>query len=361
MSAERGAVRAALLGAIALLAAASADARPSRMSRAFGAGELTGLDASIVYVREDAGRRQVFVARADGTSERAITSGPHDHYPADVSRDGAALAIIGASGDDEESHRETLTLVDLRGDAAPRVRASAARVRNAVFSPDGASVAFEADGTLDGVPGAFRDVFVTGARGTDAPRRLTRGDGAFEPAFAADGASVFTTESDRDGAELHRRGAGDARVTCARGDDFAPRPSPDGARLAFVSARDGEDHVYVATPDGDGARRALDGAGEERDAEWSRDGSRLALVKRGPTGDRVLVWDAVTGRVTAVARGAPGALEGPTFSPDGQYVAYTSRERDGTTDLFVARADGSAARRLFASRATRFRPRWARD
>ena len=74
------------------------------------------------------------------------------------------------------------------------------------------------------------------------------------------------------------------RITFGPKRDTAPVWSPDGARLAFVSDRDGKAQVHVLDFGGGEARKvtdAPDGAGEPR---WSPDGSLLlysAKVREG--------------------------------------------------------------------------------
>src|SRR5882672_2145242 len=51
--------------------------------------------------------------------------------------------------------------------------------------------------------------------------------------------------------------------------DTQPQPSPDGAKLAFVSDRSGSRALYIANADGSHAREVLDRAAN---VTWSPDG-----------------------------------------------------------------------------------------
>src|SRR5206468_12734902 len=63
------------------------------------------------------------------------------------------------------------------------------------------------------------------------------------------------------------------------GPDDTPRIFPDGARLAFISARDGEPQVYVANLDGSAVRKVTGlAAGVQSPLIVSPDGSRVAFV-----------------------------------------------------------------------------------
>jgi dipeptidyl aminopeptidase/acylaminoacyl peptidase len=73
-------------------------------------------------------------------------------------------------------------------------------------------------------------------------------------------------------------GSPQALITGEKADD-TPRWSPDGTRLAFISARDGDPQVYVADAAGSGVRQLtrLSG-GVQPPMVWSPDGRRLAFV-----------------------------------------------------------------------------------
>src|SRR2546425_10220397 len=72
------------------------------------------------------------------------------------------------------------------------------------------------------------------------------------------------------------------RFTTGPKRDTAPRWSPDGSRLAFVSERDTDKkpQLYVLRTDGGEPRRLTDLANGISDPVWSPDGTRLAFVAR---------------------------------------------------------------------------------
>ena len=99
-------------------------------------------------------------------------------------------------------------------------------------------------------------------------------------------------------------------------------------RLAF-SGYDGA--VYTMEPDGFGLKRLADGY----DPSWSPDGNRIAFSRlTGSYGSDVYVMDADGGNVTLVARNGYQ----PTWSPDGKQLAF------GCGGICVVNADGTGRR-----------------
>src|SRR5438270_9756649 len=141
---------------------------------------------------------------------------------------------------------------------------------------------------------------------------------------------------------------GEARELTTGGHDSAPRWSPDGRSLAFVSKRgDGPPQILVLPADGGEARTLTElplGAGEP---VWSPDGSAIAFAA-------AVALDSSGDDKKDASR--PVATSRLDYQADGAGVLRNVRQH-----LFVVDADGGAPRRLTSGDFFVSTPVWSPD
>ncbi|HEY8599442.1 MAG TPA: hypothetical protein VIL85_13475, partial [Thermomicrobiales bacterium] len=243
-----------------------------------------------------------------------------------------------------------------------------------------------------------------------------------DPQVSPDGSQVafVVTTIDADADDYRSRiwlvatdGAGKARPLTSGGKaDTAPRWSPDGRQLVFLSTRGGKPQLYIIDLAGGEARQLTtreDGAGE---AVWSPDGRRLAFAAtvKAEEGVAENKEDAKAGEPLRIERlryksdgrgfihgkaslesrrhlfvlDLPAAADGqpaearqltggdwdddqPVWSPDGAWLAFVSyREPDADrtlrADIWTVATDGNAApRKLTGSDGSASGPAWSPD
>jgi dipeptidyl aminopeptidase/acylaminoacyl peptidase len=187
------------------------------------------------------------------------------------------------------------------------------------------------------------------------------------------------------------------RMTTSTESETAPRWSPDGRWLAFLSSRPGKakgNQVWLLDPNGGEAQQFTDVKGRLTSYEWSPDGKRLLLVMADrdpndaadderPAGGaagagasakapkpividrykfkqdiqgyltqpaaRLYLFDVETRKAEALTEASLEAAS-PSWSPDGKWIAFMGRsgkdaERYNTSNVFVMEARAGAAPR----------------
>ena len=109
-------------------------------------------------------------------------------------------------------------------------------------------------------------------------------------------------------------------------------------KIAFSSTRDGNPEIYVMDGDGGNQTRLTDDPAYDTDPTWSPDGNRIAFVSTRDGGnDHIYVMD-FDGR-NLVKLTEELANRDPTWSPDGAKIAFT-RKKEGHWQIYVMDADG---------------------
>ncbi len=250
------------------------------------------------------------------------------------------------------------------------------------WSPDGTRIAFISDRT--GHP----EIFVMNADGSGVTQLTNSPEaGWWTPlSWSPDGTRLALARvpvnfpNDREGVEIYlvnADGSGTAFVTQNRFNDFTPKWSPDGQRIAFIGLRYTTSVLYTINLDGTGLLTLGVSGGRNADLhDWSPDGRRLAYfsvsrLRYGDYGDEIRIVNADGSDekvILTLDKPRRARYEGLAWSPDGTRLIFASDHEDNTEgylgglqQIYLLWADGSGLTRLTGAPANHTEPRWSPD
>ena len=149
--------------------------------------------------------------------------------------------------------------------------------------------------------------------------------------------------------------------------DGQPAWSPDGERIAFASARSGENQIYIMDADGEHLVQLTTDAQNDLPI-WLPDGGQIAF--RITDGLGLWWW-----RIIDLDKNEISQLTEPDYdfffqkqawSPDGNEIAYMSmveqeNRNDGASQIHVKNLDGSADRPVTGNLWANINPVWSPD
>ncbi|MBI2406674.1 MAG: PD40 domain-containing protein [Gemmatimonadetes bacterium] len=110
--------------------------------------------------------------------------------------------------------------------------------------------------------------------------------------------------------------------------------SPDGARIAFISDKTGEEELYVVDQMGDKAPEQLTNGGSAQrfGLQWSPDGKRIAFRDKD---GKLYYYSFDDKKVTTVASTVRGQIGDYEWSPKGGFLAFSIRGDNGNGQVFI--------------------------
>jgi TolB protein len=157
---------------------------------------------------------------------------------------------------------------------------------------------------------------------------------------------------------MARDGSNPQRLADVPGWD--PTWSPDGAQILFASNRSGPNQLWVMNLDGSDLRQVSDLPALRGRSDWSPQG--LIVTYSGQAWAREIFALHLDGSDQYQISPAGGNSQGPSFSPDGQWVAFTAYfdhpGDDHGCEIYIMRLDGTGLRRLTNNDYCDYQPRW---
>ena len=331
--------------------------------------------ATLAYVAEVDGYRQLFVRQMSGSGEQQLTQGRRDHIQPAWSPDGATIAFVrGASATGKLEPSEVDGYYFEGAELWTRALASGQETKlfdngfNPSYTPDGQHLAFDA------VLAGGQRVWVSDTRGRN-PRQVTSDSSEAvvhtQPRWSPDGSRLVFRRIEKLKSDIAVANAATQAVSRITDDyvlDLDPTWSPDGRSIYFSSSWGGGLNLWRVPVDPAGepagpAEQLTTGAGEDVQSTLHPDGRRLAFAVRGIHSD---LWRLPVSPETGRATGAPEPVLATTRvesrgvpSPDGRWMAFNS-DRAGEMNIWL-RDSAGGVRRITSGPGGDYQPMWAPD
>lgn len=274
------------------------------------AAEPTGRIAMTCQVFKEVSKEQICIVNADGSGYRRLTTEDDiRHYYPSLAPDGQSLVYSAYS--EQTKHFEIYEL-NLSSNESTVLTYAFGDLNAPEISPDGKTIAF------------------------------TR--------FFIDPEKPTTWLMNRDGTDL--RQVADVRA-------WDPTWSPDGSGILFASYVNYTSQLFIINVDGTGLHQVGNFPLLRGRSDWSPQG--LIVTYSGRPWQRELFIVNADGTAQHQISPEGGNSQGPSFSPDGEWMAFTAYfdiYNVQGCEIYIMRTDGTDLRRLTNNDYCDYQPRW---
>lgn len=304
------------------------------------------------------GKNEIYLMDADGSNVKRLTNNVADDGNPVWSPDGHRLLF-----DSERDGNREIYIMDADGGNQIRLTRNNAVDTTATWSPEGNLIAFASNRDTGPPYNPYNlDIYVMNADGSEVRRIVDDLEYDVGPQWSPDGRKILfmsARQGNFDVYEMNADGTNQRNLTADYDkSDGYPVWSIDGQNIAFSRRIEGKEQIFVMDPDGNNLKQVTHESANSALPCWSPDGSKLAF-HTDRDGNSEIYTISVDGELIQLTDDAADDLS-PEWSPDGTRIAFSSN-RNGKQHIYVMNADGSSLVQITNSHAEDTEPVWSPD
>lgn len=298
---------------------------------------------------------QVFIMDIDGKNVKRLTNDSNKYFYPQFSPDGSYIITYSQNGFNDEIYR-----MDINGDTLINLSNSPGNDNLPQFSPDGSKIVFTSD--RDG----NREIYIMNNDGSDQLRLTNNSLTDHSPQFSPDGMKIiFCSLTDypyaNDGYDIFTINIDGTNLTKLTPDnmyylnsaiigeggpnvlDAAPRYSPDGSKIIFMTSLANNYVIHMMNADGSNTSTIIDQAGGNFAPFFYPHGTWI-LFRSHRDGDFDLYQSDLDGDRQVRITNDTGHTYFAAFSDDGAKILYYSNIDENSHEyyhIYIANSDGS--------------------
>ena len=181
------------------------------------------------------------------------------------------------------------------------------------------------------------------------------------PAWATDGANIYTTSYINDRPDLFSVNLESKKMIplSTGGMNITPVASPDGKIIAFSSSYDGDPEITLLFLENMKKRRITFTVGVDSNPSFAPNGRELAFTSDRGGNPQIYIMDIDGTNIRRLTQKG-NYNTSPDWSPRGDWIAYHGR-RDGVFDIWLIHPDGTDEHPITSEGGHNEDPTWARD
>ena len=139
-----------------------------------------------------------------------------------------------------------------------------------------------------------------------------------------------------------------------------PTWSPDNAKIAFVSNRDGNPEIYIMDADGGNQRNMTNSPAMDIGLAWANDGKKLAFVSNKGGKKDIYLLSVNSGEVTRLTNHGDVLTTPAAWSPDDSKIVFAAGSHRNA-DLYIVNLNTNQEVRLTKDDVLNAMPSWSPD